>query len=98
MAARDASGPDPRFDWPSELISPEHFHGLHSACVAGALITHLRHEVRPRIQAVAYHAQFLELLHERLLGIDMFVVLERGENHGRMMEVRRIDDNGIEIS
>jgi hypothetical protein len=71
---------------------------LHPALVAGPLITHLCHEIGLRVQAVANHLQLGQLMHEGLLGVNVFVVLQRGEDHWRVVEVRHIDDDGIEIA
>ena len=51
----------------------------------------------PRGEAVADHAQFIELMHERLLAVDVFVVLQRREHHRRVVKVGRIDDHGVEL-
>lgn len=97
VAALDAAGPDEGFDGFAELVFAEDFDGLHALEIAGALVAHLGDEIRAGIQAFLDEAEFVELLDEGFLAVDVFVVLHRHEHHGRMMEIGGIDDDGVEI-
>src|SRR5437899_2025828 len=97
MSARDAARPDPRFDWAAELVLAQNFDRLHATFNAGALIAHLRDKVRPRSKAITDHSELSELMHQRFLRVDMFVVLERRQYRGGVMKVGHVHDHGIEI-
>lgn len=81
----------------AELILPQDLDGLHAAFLAGALIAHLGDELGPGGEAVADEAQFVELLHEGLLAVEVFVMLQRGEHHRGVVSSRGIDDDGVEL-
>ena len=51
-----------------------------------------------RRQTVANHAELGQLLHQRFLGIDMFVMFQRREQHRRVVKIRRVDDHGIKTA
>ena len=89
--------PDVGLDRSAETSRLEQFDSLHPARGAGALIAHLGVETGPRLERFADDAEFVELLHERLLSIDVFPVLQRGDHHGAVMEVGRVDDDSVKL-
>ena len=97
VTATDAAGPDVGLHRPAQLVVAQNFHGQHPAAIAGALIAHLRDELGPHLEGVANHAQLVELLHQRLLAIDVFAVFERGEHHRRVVMIRHVHDHRVEI-
>ena len=62
------------------------------------MVAHLRDGAGPGGEGVAHHAQLVELMHERLLAEEMFLVLERGDHHRRVVEVGRVHNDGVEIT
>jgi len=86
------------FDGLAELAFAEDFHGLHAAQIAGALVAHLRDEAGPGGEGVADEAEFLELVDEGFLPVEVLLVLERRDHHRRVVVVRGVHDDGIEIT
>lgn len=52
---------------------------------------------RPRGEPVADHPQFIELMNQRLLAVDVFVMLQRREHHRRVVKVGHVDDHRVEL-
>src|SRR3954454_16273169 len=75
IAARYAACPNPGFNGPAELVLPQNLHRLHTALITGALIAHLCDQARSRLEAVANCFKFGKLMHQRLLAVNVFVVL-----------------------
>lgn len=97
VAFGNAAGPDVGFDGSAELVRAQHFDGGHAAAIAGALVAHLSDEAGASAEAIADHAQFGELVDERFLAVDVFIMLHRREHGGGMVEVGDIDEHGIEV-
>ena len=80
------------------MVLAEDFDRLHAAFDAGALVTHLGDERWPGSQGFADNSEFVELLNERFLSVEVFVVLECGHHHWGVVKVWCFHDDGIEIA
>ena len=75
----------------------EDFHRGAAAGVGHALVAELGDELRFGLERLLDHDQFRELVDQRFLAIDMFVVGHRGEQDRRVRVVRHGDDHRIEL-
>jgi RNA polymerase sigma factor (sigma-70 family) len=97
ISTLDSAGPDIGFDRFAKLIFAEHLHRFHPARDAGPLISHLRDQLGTRFQAFLDHSQFIQLMHQRFLAVDVFAMFHRGEHRRGMMEIRNVDNHGVEL-
>ena len=56
-----------------------------------------RADLKKAVATASPDPQLIELMHQRLLPVDMFIVFEGGDHHRTMMEVGRFDDHGVEF-
>ena len=78
--------------------APQNVHRMLSSRRAHALIANLRDERRTRLGRAFNRRHFRELLHERLLPIDMLPSLERSHHDERMIVVWRANHHGIKLA
>ncbi len=81
----------------AEHAGAQNFHGGAAAGEDHALVADLGDEMRPRGDGFFHHHEFLQLMDEGLLAVDVFVVSQRGEHDRRVAVVRGGDDDGVEL-
>jgi len=96
-SAAHAADPDVGFDRTAEGIGFQNLGGLHPPGCAGALVAHLGEKFGAGCNSFANEPEFIKLVNERLLTVDMLAVLQGCYHHGAVVMVRSVDDDGIEL-